>query len=181
MADPKRGKWVMAHEPVGVELVTSALIAYPDLTQAQQFMEDRGYTVTEAKLKVYRDGLQGTKYRETFLKRREELAPILESQMADDMLENARYSTQVERFCIEKVQQLLEEGKVADPARAARDMSQIRTQAIDKRLALQGRPTEITQNRSIDELVNALVGMKVAERVDATTTAEEITEAADGD
>lgn len=169
------GKNVVGTKPVDMELVYGALIAYPKDEDAIAFMEEHGYVVSEAKMAVFRRGSQNvtSPYFEPYQKRREELAPRLEAKLADDMLEAAQRATDVEAFCIEKVQEQLERGEVKDPARVARDLSQVRTQAIDKRLALQGRPTEIKRNRSVDDLVNALVGMKVAQRVDAESTAIE--------
>jgi hypothetical protein len=74
---------------------------------------------------------------------------------------------------------LLNEGRIPDPSRVARDISQIRTQGIDKRLALQGRPTQIQANRSVDELVRALEGLGVAKQVALDVPDAEVVEVED--
>lgn len=165
-----QGKTVVETKDVDMELLYAALIAYPKDLDACKFMAEHEYDISEAKMDVYRRRCSNptTPLFEGFQKRREQLAPRLEAKLADDMLANAMRATNAEAFCIERIEEMLEEGRVQDPSRVARDLSQIRTQAVDKRLALQGRPTQITEHRDVSELVNALVGMKVAEVVDST-------------
>lgn len=169
-----RGKKVYPSKPVDMELVYAALIVYPDDDSAIRFMEESGYEVSPSKMAVYRRGtnMPTSPYYEPYLKRREQLAPRLEAKLAEDLLTEAARATEAVGFCIEQTHKMLAAGEIRDPARAARDLSQIRTQAIDKRLALQGRPTEITQNRSVDAIVNALEGLKVAERVETKADVE---------
>jgi hypothetical protein len=157
-------KRVIDKDDVAMELVYTSLIAYPDLERASRFMAEQGYTISTAKLAVYRDG--HTPKSEIFRERRAELAPKLEAMLADDMLSEARLSTEVISTALETTQRLLNEGRVPDPSRVARDISQIRTQGVDKRLALQGRPTSIVEKRSPDELVRALESLGVAKQVE---------------
>jgi len=164
-------KRVLDGDDVAMELVYASLIAFPDLERASRFLAEQGYGCSTAKLAVFRDG--HTPKSEVFRERRHELAPKLEEALADDLLSEARLSTQVISMALESTQRLLNAGSVGDPARVARDLSQIRTQAVDKKLALQGRPTQISENRSIDELVRALEGLGVAQRVDADADAED--------
>lgn len=168
-------KRVLDGDDVAMELVYASLIAFPDLERASRFLAEQGYGCSTAKLAVFRDG--HTPKSEVFRERRHELAPKLETMLADDLLSEARLSTQVISMALESTQRLLNTGSVGDPARVARDLSQIRTQAVDKKLALQGRPTQISENRSIDELVRALEGLGVAQRVDAEAEATDDTPA----
>jgi hypothetical protein len=156
-------KRVLDNDAVAMELVFTALVAYPDLESASMFMREQGYEISTAKLAVYRDGQ--TPKSEEFRERRKELAPQLEAALADNLLSEATVSTRVIGVALETTMRLLNEGRIADPSRVARDLSQIRTQGIDKRLALQGRPTQITANRSLEEIARALEGMGVAQRV----------------
>jgi hypothetical protein len=172
------GRTIVNTKPVDLEIVFGALIAYPKDEDAKAFIEEHGYDISLAKVQVYRRGSQMVEspYFEPYQKRREQLAPRLEAKLADDMLSNAARITSVEAFCIEQVEEQLANGEVKDPARVARDLSQVRSQQIEKRLALQGRPTHIVEKRSVDELVKALEGKGLATQVDAESTAEEITD-----
>jgi hypothetical protein len=97
-----------------------------------------------------------------FEQMREEWGPKIEAQLASNLLDNARLAAATERLAIEAAKASLENKTAREPAKIARDISQVKAQAIDKRLALQGRPTQITERRDINEIVKALVGMKVA-------------------
>jgi hypothetical protein len=165
-----QGRTVVETKDVDMELLYAALIAYPANLDACQFMAEHRYDISEAKMDVYRRRCSNpaTPLFEGYQKRREQLAPRLEARLADDMLANAQRATNAEAYCIERIEDLLKEDRVQDPSRVARDLSQIRTQSIDKRLALQGRPTAITEHRSVDELARSLVAMNVAEIVEST-------------
>lgn len=167
-------KRVLDKDTVAMELMYTALVAYPSLERASAFMAEQGYEISTSKLAVYRDGrVPG---HDVYLERRKELAPRLEAILADDMLGQAQRATEVSNMAIEKTQQLLEEGKVNDPSRVARDLSQVAAQSVDKRLALQGRPTQVTANRSIDELTRALVGLGVAQVAELDVPEAEVVE-----
>lgn len=172
-----RGRKVVGTKPVDMELIYAALITYPDDNEAMNFMLENGYEVSAAKMAVFRRGttMPTSPYFEPYLKRREQLAPRLEAKLAEDLLQEAGSATEAIAFAVEQTYERLAKGEIADPARAARDLSQIRTQAVDKRLALQGRPTQISEHRSPDEIVRALEGMGVVKKVDAEGTAIEET------
>lgn len=96
-----------------------------------------------------------------FEKLREQYAPRIEAQLANDLLSNARLAAETERMAIEAARIELENGSAKEPSKIARDLSQVKSQSVDKRLSLQGRPTQITEKRDINEIVRALVGLKV--------------------
>lgn len=168
--DPMHHKSVVGTKPVDMELVYASLIAYPKDEDSKAFLEEHGYAISDAKMAVFRRGttMVTSPYYQPFQQRRAELAPRLEAKLADDMLSNALRATNAEAFCIEKVEEQVRRGEVKDPARVARDLSQIRTQAIDKRLALQGRPTQIVEKRNTDEIIRKLQSMGVLQVEDAT-------------
>ncbi len=124
--------------------------------------------VSRATLERWRD-----KNYDRYEELRKEMAPKLEAELAEDMLANAHLAMNAERVAIEQAHQHLVEGKVNEPTRWARDLSQAKTQAIDKRLALEGRPTQIVEKRSPDEILAKLEALGVAKRVDVESTAIE--------
>lgn len=107
---------------------------------------------------------------------RRELAPKIETELTHDMLENARKITIAERIAIEKAQVKLENDEDNDPARVGRDLSQMRSQGLEKRALMEGKPTQITASRSPDEIVRALEALGVAKKVDAIAEASEVKE-----
>jgi hypothetical protein len=156
-------------EPSRKELVTQALAAFPDYNDARKYLAGHGYQTTSQKLEAF-----GVTHAEEIAEKKGLIAPLLEAQLANDMLDNARLASIVERQAIKKTRMMLKEGKISDPSRVARDLSQLKTQAIDKRLALQGRPTTISASVNVDGLIDQLEAMGVAKRADVEGTAVEI-------
>lgn len=158
-------------DALGHELARTAIAAYPTLERAKEYMESQNYNLSMPALEtVQRNQV------EKIAEIRKDLAPQREGRLADDLLSTAEEAQEVTRTAVSKARRLLEEGRVPDPARMARDLQQITTQAVDKRLALQGRPTQITEKRNVDELVRALESLGVAQQADVTVPAEQITE-----
>lgn len=151
-------------DDLAVEEVLTAIVAYPTLGMAKEFLQEHGIRTDIAKLKAWRD----RKYADRYQAKRKELAPKLEAMLADDMLSNARLASEVEKLAIEATAKILKSGKAQDPSRTARDLKQIQTQGIDKRLALEGRPTQIHESRNVDELVRALESLGVARQVEVS-------------
>lgn len=150
-----------------VERAYAAIILSPTLADAVEVLKIQGDTTNEAVLVQLRD-----RDRERFEKRRDELAPVVEGRFANDALDNAARASAAIGLAIARTEELLAAGKVADPARVARDLSQVVAQSIDKRLAVQGRPTQITETRDVAEIIRALQAMKVVQVVEST--AEEV-------
>jgi hypothetical protein len=171
------GKALSYTDDLGIEMVYGALIAFPNLDQAKAYIEAQGYQMSLEHLKTHVRGGNHPQGVERYEQVRRELAPRLEASLAGDLLDNARLATQVENVAIERTLKLLNEGRVRDPSRVARDLSQVATQSVDKRLALQGRPTQIVENRNVDEMIRSLEGLGVAKQVTIETTAMEIIDA----
>lgn len=144
------------------EDVTAAFMALiasgGNYAEASRFCATQGIMVPESTLRGWATDTHGVRYQ----KLREEWAPRIEGALAEQMLDNARAAAEVERMAIEAARAQLEDGSAKEPAKIARDLSQVKSQSVDKRLALQGRPTQVTENRGINEIVTALQGMKVA-------------------
>ncbi len=154
---------------VDVELALAAIAAHPTFEQASEYLKDaEGMTVSAAKLEVH-----ARKDKEKLESLREQLAPRIEAIRANDMLDNAGLATELERMCMERLQSQLEFNEVRDPARVARDLADLKAKNVDKRLAVQGRPTQIVETRKVGEIVKALEGLGVAKQIDATVVEDE--------
>lgn len=145
-----------------------ALATFPDDEKALAFLESQNLKTTVKQLANKR-----ISKKDEIEQLRREIAPKLEEQLTGDMLDEARYATTVIDMAIRRTEEALRRNIVADPARVARDLSQLRSQAIDKRLALEGRPTSITETRNQDEIIRSLEGMGVAKQVAIEATAVE--------
>lgn len=157
-------------DAVGHELAITAVAANDgDLGAAVRDMATAGYEVTEAAMATVARN-KSTEVAET----RQQLAPKLEKLLTADLLDESMRATQVIGMAIQRTEERLVANMVADPSKVARDLAQVRTQGIDKRLALEGRPTSITESRSPDEIVRALEGMGVAKQVAIEGTAVEV-------
>jgi hypothetical protein len=155
-------------DDIGNEQAIVALALSPKISDAMAYMKSAGYQITEIQL----ENIKRNKAAEVE-KVRKQYAPQLEAKLTGDMLDEARYATEVINLAIQRTEERLKANLVIDPARVARDLSQIRSQGIEKKLALEGRPTSITENRTPDEIVRALVGMGVAKEITVESTAVE--------
>jgi hypothetical protein len=153
------------------ERAVTALIVCPSVEDAVEALKNQGITTTVAKLEVMRDKVPS--FMERYQERRQELAPILEGILANDLLDNARRSTVAVNLAVQKTQELLEAGKVQDPSRVARDLSQVMSQQVEKRMSIQGRPTQIVEHRDVNQILAGLQALGVV-KVDAIeSTADE--------
>jgi hypothetical protein len=134
-----------------------AVLGSTDYRVASKILAAEGLEISHETLRRWCQEKRVAQYEEL----REQWAPKIEAQLANNLLDNARLATATERLAIETTKSNLENGREREPAKVARDISQVKAQAIDKRLALQGRPTQITEKRDVNEIVKALVGMKV--------------------
>ncbi len=100
---------------------------------------------------------------------RREIAPALEEQLTGDMLDLTRLSVELEGYALDNCLKKLQASRfAASPevlAKIAREASQVKTQNVDKRLALEGRPTSITESRNQDEIIRSLESMGVARQI----------------
>ena len=155
-------------DSVGHQKAIAALATYRDITQAKEFMAEQGYNLSEAALETVRRNKA-----DEIEEARRELAPMMELKLTNDLLaETVRVTSVIDR-AVRRTERLLERDAISDPAKAARDLGQLRTQAIDKRLALEGRPTQIIEKRSPDEILAKLEALGVVKQVDVESTAEE--------
>jgi hypothetical protein len=156
-------KRVLDRDTVAMELLYTVLVFYEDLEKCSAVMGSMGYEISAAKCGVYRDGQ--VPLHSVFLERRKELTPAREAILKDGLLAEAEQATAVVGLCLASVKRQIDEGKELDFAKTARDLSQLRSQGIEKRALLEGKPTHIVEKRSPDELVRALESLGVAQRV----------------
>ncbi len=161
-------RFLSTHNDLDIECVATALVLAP-LEDAVEILAEQGATVTVDTLRVWRD--RDPVISERYEKRRTELAPQLETRFANDLLTNARRGTLVTSLAIEKMEEELL-GEVRNPARVARDLAQVTARSIEKRLAVQARPTQIVEHRDVAEIVLALasMGVLVEDAVEAAET-----------
>lgn len=136
-----------------------AVVGNPTYESASETLDQEGLQVSAVTLRRWAKDTHVVQ----FEKLREEWAPKIEAQLANNLLDNARLAAETERLAIERAHDELTRGVAREPAKIARDLSQVKSQSVDKRLALQGRPTQITERRDVNEIVRALVGMKVVQ------------------
>lgn len=157
-----------------MELALGVMAACPTLEEASERLEEQGMTVSASKLEV-----MGRRFPERYEAARRQIAPQLEGLATGQMLDVTRLALAAQESAILRTQERLDDGLCADPSKVARDLADVMAKNVDKRLALEGRPTQIVENRDIGEIINSLVAMKVASRVDATVpVATEIPETA---
>ena len=86
----------------------------------------------------------------------------LEEFVIAEIRERMVEQSELEKLAAQKTREALENGQVRDPARTMRDVAAAKSQNIDKLRVMTGRPTDITEHRSVDELVKALVSLGIA-------------------
>ena len=150
------------HNPVTYNEALVAIATFPTIEEAKAYLEADGFRVTSvAALETIKRN-KG----EEIEKVRAQLAPKLEGALINDLGDEARRATAIIELALQRTEERLRTNIVSDPSRVARDLSQLRTQAVDKKLALEGRPTSISEVRNVDEVVRALESLGVARVVE---------------
>ena len=118
--------------------------------------------------------LRGWKKTDEYERIRHDYGYKLEEYVIAEIRESMVEQSELERLALAKTREALENGDIKDPARAMRDISHAKGQNIDKLRVMTGRPTDITENRSLDELVRALASLGIAQvdSVDSTVIEE---------
>lgn len=118
-------------------------------------LKEQGFDVPESTLRSWRDTDEYEMIRSKYGHKLEE---FMINELRERMVEQA----EVERLALEKTRAALEAGDIKDPARTMRDIAHAKSQNIDKLRVMTGRPTDITEHRSLDELVKALAALGIA-------------------
>jgi hypothetical protein len=135
-------------------LALMALAASPDARSACEYLKTE-HNIIAVPSKLTRMA----RYRsEQYEELREKIAPVKEKVLTHNLTDNALYASEVTRVTMEQLMERLEEGRVRpqDLAKTARDIADVQAKSIDKKLALEGRPMNITEDRTPTQIINAL-------------------------
>jgi hypothetical protein len=156
--------FISYENPVQIELALMALAASPTAKDAVAYLKaEHDIVCVESKL----TGL-ARYHTEQYEELRQRIAPLKEKQLANNLLDNALYASDVTAQAIGQLQERIKYVKTDQLSRVARDLADVQAKAVDKRLALEGRPTVITETRSAPEIIRALESMRVVKPVEIT-------------
>lgn len=141
------------------DLALKALLAFAGSPSAaaEAMKHQYGVTVDPKELARMRDHTHAERY--AALQR--EYAADIEEAMVRELRELARAAMHGERMGIENAVKALPNLPPVPAAQVALNLSKIKTSNIDKLLALTGRPTTITETRSAEDIMRALVAKNV--------------------
>ena len=137
----------------------TALLAYAgNANGAVKYLKSQGKRApTSQNLAAWARTVHWERYEEL----REKFAQKNENTLANNYLDAARYATEVATLAVEQAEKRLKAGKDLDPARTAANLATVAAKSTDKRLSLQGRPTQITDNRDATAILRSLVALGV--------------------
>ena len=136
--------------------------------RAAEFLKDAGNPVPQQTLSYWT-----RKHADELEEVTREHAPKLEQAMAGQILRTALAAHEATLIAVEKAREQLEAGEAKDPSTAARNLGTTAGILSDKYLTLTGRPTQITEHRSADQIL-----ANIARQIGAVnSTAHEIPEA----
>ncbi len=105
---------------------------------------------------------------------RSALKPRLEEALIGNLTNNALKASEVTRVAVERTQEMLESGRCQDPSKTARDLADVVSKSVEKKALLEGKPTSVTENRNVADIMNALE--RTVPGIFVDSTAEEIEE-----
>jgi CBS domain-containing protein len=119
-------------------------------------------SLSEAGVDVPAETLRNWKRTDEYERIRHEYGQRLEDYVVAEIRERMVEQSDLERLALQKTREALENDDVRDPARTMRDIAHAKAQNIDKLRVMTGRPTDISENRSLTELVKALEALGIA-------------------
>jgi hypothetical protein len=149
------------------ELGMMALIASPTPEAACEYLKEEHGLVAKPSSLSAAVRMRPEQYEEL----RAKIVPLKEQALTHNLLDNALYASDVTRAAMEQLTKRLEEGRIKPEylSRVARDVADVQTKAIDKKMTLEGRPNVITETRSAPEIIRALEGMRVIKQIGDVT------------
>lgn len=139
------------HNPVMEDAALVALASTRTKEDAVAVLKEQGYMVTVAGLKHI-----AAQRAERLTEVRAEITPRLERELTDNMLDTARIGQIAIATAVAKTQERLDKGIERDPAKVARDLADVVSKSVHNKLALEGRPTHVTEVRDVAQIVAAL-------------------------
>jgi hypothetical protein len=98
-----------------------------------------------------------TTHFERYEELREKFSPQREGQLANHYLDASIIAAEAAMEAVTQAKKRLEAGDDTDPARTASNLASMAQRLTDKRLALQGRPQRITENRDASQILRGLI------------------------
>jgi len=92
---------------------------------------------------------------------REQWGSLRERAIANDMRDVAAAAVDAQMLAVERAKERLEADRDSEPARTAAALAKVGQVSVDKLLSLTGRPTTITENRNVNEILRSLVAKGV--------------------
>lgn len=128
------------------------------VTAAARALEQQGCPIPAATLRSWMQTR-----RDEYDELREHHAQQLEDEAKRQLRETMVLAGAVQRKAIELAEERLDQRKDIAPAQTAAALAKVAASAADKLLALTGRPTQITEHRTLEEIVRPLVASGVLE------------------
>jgi hypothetical protein len=153
------------------ELALMALAASPTPEDACVFLKSEHNLMAEPSHLAAMVRFRPEQYEEL----RAKIVPLKEQTLTHNLLDDALYASGVTRVAMEQLREKLDEGRIPAQylSRVARDLQDVQSKAIEKKLSLEGRPSVITETRTAPEIIRALETKGVLKQVDAVSTAVE--------
>lgn len=169
-------RFISNQNPTDQELGLMALAASPTPEDACEFLKtEHGLRTKPSILKT-----MSKRFPEQYEELRAKIVPLKEKTLAHNMLDNGLYASEATRIAMDQLVQRLQENRIPPEylSRVARDIADVQTKSVDKKLALENRPTVITETRSAPEILRKLQDMGV---IDASSEdVKELPEKANG-
>lgn len=124
-----------------------------------------------------------TKYWERYEELREQFAAKREATLVNNYLDASLRATEAMVLAADKAKERLDRDEDNDPARTAANLAMVARSATDKRLALQGRPTQISENRDATQILRGLMARypQLIQLTEDTGTDEQIEGTGEGE
>lgn len=140
-----------------IKAITLLAFRAGDFRTASKELRANGIEVTPERLKKWAEG----EYAEDYKRIRDRYKHELEEEAVREMRAHVALAAKAERLAIEKAVERLEQGKSVSPAQDALSMARVKKENIDKLLALTGRPQQIIEDRSAEQVVKSLIAKKI--------------------
>lgn len=135
-----------------------AVIAWAgNATAAARYLKaEKGIDLNAATLNSWK-----TVHAARYAEMREQYASQKETELAHEFRDVAMLAVVGERLAIEKATARLKAGKDEDPGRTAANLARVAQSSTDKLMTVTSRPTQITENRGLQEILRSLGAMGV--------------------
>jgi hypothetical protein len=143
---------------VAIGLRALALYGGNTAKAARALLAD-GRAISEKTLRSWRDGQYAVQYEDLVY----ELRQSIGQKVSDEAMEIAAQASEVETALISATQANLHDIPAKDLAKAALNMAQIKRTNVETARLLRNEPTQITENRSVDDSLAELRSLGVIE------------------